>query len=414
MIESMAETPYAQGTEFGGLTRPMRTPALIRNAFALLLTYYWALQYAITMDTEVQRGDALYYLFVVPIAAFSLTLLLGARLSRRSTPSAFWFIGYALTVMLIAVVRADFQTFYNTTLFAGAALVILVYRLTPSVNLINGLFFASIVVNTMAFASGRSIYAVLPGFSEDGELWWRISLFPKVAPSAFFALIVLFVNISRRGGTLRRTCGVLAAYFVLFSGLRSALVAGLLAALYYGLTRRGKLKRTSAKMTYLVLSLAFFVVSLFATQLLLLLPAFGSEALNIYLFRAEGGLESEADVARSVFRTWLWAEHVRIAAANPIFGIGTFEFGALADYDPVVGQLGAGSESFLTGLYVRVGLPTLLLVAGFLAAIRSGAHSEERLRYVIGLLMFVAMLSYGSFINVYDFVFLVMIGLLAK
>lgn len=391
----------------------IRTPPPMRTAFALMLTYYWALQYAVTLDDPVQRGDLLYYLFVIPVAVFSLMLLFGARVSRRSDLPAFLMVLYVLSVSLVAVARGDFQTVISTGLFAASVVVVFVYRLTPSVNLLNELFLASIVVNSLSFLSGRSIYAVLPGFSADGDLWWRISLFPHIATSAFFSIIVLFMNVLHREGVLRKTCLMLAIYFLLLSGLRSALAAGLLASLYLVLARAGLLSRPSAKLVYLAASMAVFIGSLFATQLLLMLPDLGSETLNTYVFRSEVGLENEADVAKSVYRTWLWVEHLRIASENPVFGIGTFDFAALADYDPVVGEWGIGSESFLTGLYARVGLPMLLLVAAFIAAIVRGGHSGGHLSFVIGLLMFVAMVSYGSFINAYDFVFLVMIGLLA-
>lgn len=394
--------------------RPMmRTLALVRTAFGLLLTYYWALQYASTPYDEVQRGDALYYLYIIPVTVFCIALLPWVRLSRRSHAPALWIISYMLVVALIAAVRADFRTIVSMALFTAGVVVVFAYRLVPSVNLLNRLFVASIVAESISFLLDRSIYAVLPGFSHDGELWWRISLFPNVAPSAFFALIVLFVNLLRRGGSMRWPCTGLAVYFLIFSGIRSGLVAALISGLYVGLVRMGMLKRPSAKITYLVVALAVFVTSLFATQLLLLLPNFGSEGLNVYLFRSESGLKNEDDVAKSFYRAWLWTEHLRIASTNPVFGIGTFDFSAIANFDPIIGGEGTGSESFLTGLYARVGLPTLLLVAAFVSAVRHGAHAGDHLKLVIGLLMFVAMLSYGSFITVYDFVFLIMVGLLA-
>lgn len=402
-----------------GPVRAVASPArrhlsLQQRAFTSLLVYYWALQYAVRIDEPVARGDLLYYLFIVPIAAFSLLGLAGLRMSRRTERSVRWAAAYMIVVVAVALARGDLPTILTTVLFTAGVMTVLDGALKPSTRLLNSLFLASIVVNSLMFLSGRSIYAVLPGLSLDGDLWWRVALFPHVATSAFFALIVLLVNIERRDAPLRRVCATLALYFVLLSGLRSALVAGLIACGYLGLVHLGLLRTPRAKLAYLVGALVLFVASLFATQLLLLLPGFGNETLNVYLFRSEGGLESEADVARSVYRTWLWSEHLRIAAANPVLGIGTFDFAALADYDPTVGEWGLGSESFLTGLYARVGTPALLLIATFVTAIRLRDEPGLHLRTMIALLLFVAMLAYGSFVNIYDFVFLVMLGLLAE
>ena len=99
---------------------------------------------------------------------------------------------------------------------------------------------------------------------------------------------------------------------------------------------------------------------------------------------------------------------------NPILGIGTFDFTAVSIYDPIFGDYGRGSEAFLTGLFARVGLPALLLLATFVAALARGVRSGQHLHLAVGIVLFVAMLAYGSFINAYDFVFLAMLGLLAS
>ena len=388
---------------------------LVRKAFSVLLIYYWALRYVVTSNDAVERGSFYYYLFVIPVAVFSLILLFGVRRLRMSDSPAMWMAAYMLAVSLVAIARGDFQTMFSTGLFAMTVIVVFLYRLTPSVNFLNGLFLASIAANSLSFLYGSGTYAVLPGFSVDTSLWWRISVFPSVATSAFFSLIVLLMNIVHRDGAFRRICLLLATYFFLLSGLRSALVAGLIIGLYFYLAREGFLRRSTAKITYLVAAITTFIGSLFATELMLLLPDFGSELFNVYFYRSGDGLNSEGDVTKSIYRTWLWTEHFRIIYENPVFGLGTYDFTAIANYDPTIGigEGGIGSESFLTGLYARVGLPSLLLVGSFISAMLRNAHASKGRSFMIGLMMFVAMFSYGGFMAAYDFVFLVMIGLLS-
>lgn len=393
--------------------RLIKQSPLVRKAFSVMLIYYWLLQYVVTIHDTIELGGFYYYLFVAPVAVFSLILLFGIRSFRLSASPAMWMAAYMLTVSLVAIIRGDFQTMLSTALFAITVMVVFVYRLTPSVNFINRLFVLSIIANSISFLCGNSIYAVLPGFSIDIDLWWRVSVFPGVATSAFFSLIVLLVNIVHREGEFRRICLLLATYFFLLSGLRSALVASLIIVLYFYLAREGFLRRSSVKVAYLVAALGTFISFLFASELLLLRPSFASELINVYLFRSVDGLNSDAEATRSIHRTWLWMEHFRISSESPVFGIGTFDFIAIANSDPATGEGGTGSESFLTRLYARVGLPILLLVAAFISAMLQNTRTSKELSFMIGLMIFVAMFAYGSFITAYDFIFLIMIGLLS-
>jgi len=259
-------------------------------AMSVLLGYYWILQFMVSSSGEVQRGGVMYFLYVVPIAAFcALCLSAGAIPTRLNTPT--WLtIVYGLIVCAVAFARGDIQTIESTVLFSSAVIVVFACRLSPSVSFLNALFLASIVLNTALFLLGLSIYAPIPGFSNDGELWWRISVFPAVSSSAYFCLIIAFANLIHRDGIFRRLCLMLSLYFLVLSGLRSALIAGFLAAAYYSLVRFGGLRRTGARVAFLSACVLIFVLSLLSSQLLLLLPSLGNETVNVYLFRLSGGL----------------------------------------------------------------------------------------------------------------------------
>lgn len=382
------------------------------TAYLVMLTYYWLLEFLVSSGMEVDRGGAVYLLYVVPVAIFSAVILATILGARRLTTPARLILLYAGIVGSVAMVRGDVQTVATSVLFSATVATVFICALRPPVAFLNALFAGSILLESALFLLGKSIYATVPGFSQDGELWWRVSIFPEVAPSAYFCLIVLFANLVSEGERHRRLWIALAGYFLVFSGLRSALIAAFLGAGYHLLVKRRLIRRPRAQIGYIVGAISAFVLSLLSSQILLLLPSLGNEALNMYLFRSGTGLENEVDAARTIYRTWIWSEHLRIAAANPIFGVGTFNFTALANYDPLLGNQSQGSEAFLTGLYARVGLPSLLLLASFFAAIVRGIRLAQPLVAIVGISLFVAMLAYGSFLNAYDFVFLVMIGLM--
>jgi hypothetical protein len=311
----------------------------------------------------------------------------------------------------VSLVRADLPTITSTVLMTLVLTIIAGERLSPSFALLNRIFLASIPISLATYLAGTNIYGIVPGLGLDDTLWWRISLFPVVPESAFFSALILCINLLDRRLPMRRTCIVLSIYFLIFSGLRSALIGTALALAYHAAVQRGWLRRPRAKMLWLGGTALLFVASLLMSQLLAFAPSIGNEFLNVYLFRSEGGLESSDDVTRTVYRTWLWSEHFRIAAENPIFGIGTHDFAELADAPGDLG-VGTGSESFLTGLYARVGLPTLLFLAFFVTMLWRQVRRGNELPCLIALLLFVAMLAYGSFLVPYNFVFLAMIGLL--
>ncbi len=389
-----------------------RPDLLAQVLYSVLLVYYWLMQYVTGLNDEVQRGDFLYYLYVAPVSIFALILLGRLRSLRRSDTPALWTALFLGIVSLTALARGDVQTVASMGLLCMTLAVLFIYRLAPSVSFLNVLFLASSVMSELAFAAGTNTYSVLPGLSAEGDFWWRVSLFPHVATSAFFALLVLLVNIVDRAGRLRKTSMVLALYFLVFAGIRSALVAGVLAGSYHFLAGHRLLRHHRTKMLFLPAAVATFVISLFMNQLLLLLPATNSDLLNTYLFRSAEGLSGEDDAAKTIYRTWIWTEHLRIASQNPLLGVGTFDFTDLSGTDPGAGGESRGSESFLTGLYARVGLPVLLFIGAFLDAISRGVRAHRDLPVIMGIVLFVAMLAYGSFINAYDFVFLTAVGLL--
>jgi hypothetical protein len=343
----------------------LEVPAARAYGFWALLTYYWALQFALRSGESPERGGALYALSIIPVAAYAVLVFVRLVVSGPLNRHALLVIAYGAIVCTIALSRGDFSTIASVGLYSVAVTVILGRQLPVSVSLLNVLLLSSIVVNALMHAMGRSIYAVIPGFTGGGELPWRVSLFPSVATSAFFSLVVVLANLLRSDGVGRRLCIILGAYFLVLSGIRSALSAAGLAMGYLLLVRVGFLKSGRSRFAYVVVSLVVFVASLFAAQVVLVASEVGGAAIGEYLLRTGDGFSSESDVARAIYRTYIWSEHLRIAGDHPLTGAGTFEFTALSTYDPVFGDSSSGSESFLTGLYARGGQTGVLFVAAY-------------------------------------------------
>lgn len=381
-------------------------------AFPWLVGYYWVMQYALPSGGSVERGGLLYLLYVLPAAGF---VVLVASLSpfkiRFEGPSA-WIGAFLAAVVVVSLARGDLRSIFSVGLFSGMVLIVLLYRMDLSTAALNRFFLASMLAGALAFAAGHSVYAIVPGFSADPDMPWRVSLFPFVAPSAFFALLVTLTNLARRRDAGRWPMVVLGAYFVVFSGIRSAWLALAFAVVYLLLVRAGRLRSTGARLGFLGASAAVCVALLLAEQLAVLLSAVGGGFVNAVVFRAADGLQSPEQAAQAIYRGFIWTEHLRLALSSPIIGIGTFDFASLATFNPLFADRSSGSEAFLTGLLARVGLVTLLLLVGLGIAIAREVRAERHLALAAGIILVVAMLAYGSFLNAYDFVFLCLLSVL--
>ncbi|WP_432240596.1 O-antigen ligase family protein [Herbaspirillum robiniae] len=380
----------------------------IEKCFEMLIVYYWILLYVPSGETSVDRSSWTYLMYVLPVLTFSTLFGLPLLLRKSLSKSVVILIAYTLLVSAIALVRADYATIASTYLLCATLAVIYANQLRAPLSLLNALLLASIVAGTLTNLLGTNLYSVIPGLSRDNELWWRISLFPQVATSAFFCLTVFFLNILFRSAALRKTTLCLSAYFLFGSGLRSALLATMLAGLYYLLLRLGILKSNRAKLIYFFGAIIGFVTSLLASPLLIFLS--GNEFVNSFLFRTHSATVSEADVFRTIYRTWIWSEHIRMAADEPIIGLGTFNFIELAQFNPFIPSVSTGSESFITGLYTRVGLLALLFLWAIYTMIGTGLRHNRSTPLIAGLIFAISLLSYGSFINPYNLVFLIIVS----
>lgn len=391
-------------------SQPTARRSLQASAFAGLLIAYWILVYAAPLTLKVSRGSIVYAMLIGPVLLF---VLLGSTslMRRRWMPArVVLLVAYIVIVCGIAITRGDLPTITSTLLTMVLITLLTTFRLAPPGNLLNLLFLASIPLNLAMHHAGLSIYSVVPGLSADEDLPWRVSIFPVVAESAFFSAVILVINVLKRNLVQRRLCLALSIYFLVLSGLRSALVGAALALFYYFVVHKMWSWRPSVKMLYVGLVCVLFVGSLLTTQLLAISSILSNEYLNVYLFRAEGGIDDEVQLTKAIYRGWIWSEHLRLAMEHPVLGIGTFDFAEKADFEEVEGRPSSGSESFLTALYARVGLAAALFAAFLIASIWRGVKAGQHEQLMIGLLLIVAMLAYGSFLVAYNFVFLVMIA----
>jgi len=389
---------------------------------ALLLTtlaYYWLYLYLRVLLPPPDEAAGSYLVVVVPVA---MAVCAGVLL-HWADPRPQWrtpqilllaFIGVAA---LVSLTRGDDATLRSAGLLALAALWLGGNATGAlSVRTLNVFFVLSIVFGGLWFLLGLSDYGLLPGQYTEGadrSIEWRVSLFPFVPESGFFALVVLLANQLHRRGAMRMvTCG-LAAYFVVFSGMRSALLALLLAEVYLWWFSRGR-HSLGVRRTQLISLLTMFVMLVVLSSLTAIAPVLPEGTLGNYLFRTESFEDSEAALSQSVYRGWLWAQHLQMFASAPLAGLGSFDFHVVVTESLIEGKEDTGSEAFITGWLARLGLcfAPFLVYLWWLCGRAGGAPSA--LPGAVFLVLGVAALAYGSFLVPYNFMFIVLFALLAS
>jgi hypothetical protein len=264
---------------------------------------------------------------------------------------------------------------------------------------------------------GLSEFSLLPGqtaFLAAEGFDWRISLFPLIPESAFFALVVILWNQLCGKGKARFAFIGLGLYILVFSGLRSALIAFLMAEACVAALHVRFFRRAWLPEGLFVCMIATFVLIVSAPHILATLTPIESESLNRYIFRADQVWQSEQEATKGAYRGWLWAKHLEIMLENPVLGVGTFDILDHIDVgDPVASGTDTGWESFITAWLARAGLSGLLIPLVVLIAIRNAVRTGNLLGYCLGIVVTVTMLAYGSFLITYNFLYLLLVSLWA-
>ncbi len=327
-------------------------------------------------------------------------------------------VPYAVVMMYLfglfsigaAGLRGDFSTVTNLALMIGTLLAIILLKIRVSIQFINWLFIASIFAGIFSSAAGISIYSQLPFLGGDENLPWRVSIFPKAPETAFLCSTVLIANIVSDQGN--KYVKWIAAYFLMFSGIRSVIIFVSLAVLLILLQRRNLLHRRTSIAIFVVCSVGFVLAFLAYGQVLAFilsrhLPSF----LQEFAFRTDGSFGSIEEVQQSVYRVWLWKEHFNIVGSAWPIGIGTFDFNKVAYFPDGIGA-GDGSESYWTGLFARIGVPSVIFLSSLV--VLATQRRQPNIAAPVALVLIGLGFTYGTFFVPYSMNFLLMISLIAN
>lgn len=381
-----------------------------------LAMYYWVLLLLHDPKNIILVGDLNYFLFVVPSFAFVAIATIFMIFKKKTNFSSLAIALLILSVVVFSIYRNDISTLLSVTFLLLFVLVFSHMRPVLKLEMLNWLYLASVIISIPLYHFGLSDYGYFPGQSlssaEEG-LAWRVSLFPSIAESAIFSGIVLSLNIMFKDLPFRRIVIPFAIYFLFLSGVRSAVIATVASIGYFFVLAKLTHRMPVLSLVLLFIVLGVMIVMLYSENFFVFLSGFLGDSLNIYMFRSAADDASMENLSKTVYRTWLWQQHINALVTSHYMGMGTFSFvDILADPLITIGEEARGSESFLTGFLARIGLWGVLFPVAIVSIVMN-SYRNKRFHVPVFALMFIYLsLTYGSFITPYNFVMILFMFLI--
>jgi hypothetical protein len=378
-----------------------------------ILLYYWGMSYAHNPKHGI--GNLQYYFYIVPSALFVCVGSTFFFLKSKTRPETLMFVGISIIVNVVAVSRGDISTILSVSLLLFTFAIFSHLRFYFDADILNYIFLLSVILSVFSYHLGLSDFGYVPGLSYTSSsqgLSWRVSLFPGLPESAFFSAIIFLINLIYPHLVFRRIVVPFSMYFLVFGGLRSAVLATIIAVIYLLLSSWKVTKNRLLLVIAYFSLLCIFLILMLVPNIFMIMSDLGIPFLDSYLFRSIGGGVDPDDLNVTMYRGWLWLQHIKIWLGNWVVGVGTFDFTELVSESIILGHQGTGSESFFTGFLARIGVFSIgFLTVLFSITIRSIWNHEKHIA-PISIIFFVAMFTYGSFIVPYNFIFLLMLLLI--
>jgi len=130
------------------------------------------------------------------------------------------------------------------------------------------------------------------------------------------------------------------------------------------------------------------------------------ESLRSYVLRGAAAGSVSPEASATIPRLDIWTKHWALFENNPWFGLGTFNFFQI--FPDAAGY----SESRILSLLVRFGWWGIFVPAYFCAVYLQGIRDKDPVRVSIAIVFIVYLLFYGSFMQSYNAVYLLMLGVL--
>ncbi|MDZ4390676.1 MAG: hypothetical protein U0974_13200 [Gemmatimonadales bacterium] len=305
---------------------------------------------ALAQDYE-EEGGLIFWLLVLPVVILPMTrpmLLLEAMRGR-----ALIMVLFLLFAGGWQAARGDWSAVLHLSVFIWGVIWVSSDQAKIKFDDLYLLYAAAIGVGVVIWLSGElNLWGVIPGTTlAAGEAVWRVSFFPNIAYTGFFSLafLMIYTRDPRPKGRYALVF-LLAAYFIVFSFVRTAIIS---LVIYFALTWLFRRKASPSFLFWVALLTSIGATLLIAYSGTIFAGLQNNAVFSRTFFRGETGL-STAEIYDQIYRPWLWGQHLRQFATSPfLMGWGETDF--YMRY--------GGDVSLPTRLLAQFGLPALLFIA---------------------------------------------------
>ncbi|MBU2494630.1 MAG: O-antigen ligase family protein [Bacteroidetes bacterium] len=376
------------------------------NQFDILVIYYWILMMFSHMWVGLPKLPTfIYWLIVGPILLFNfinIKYILKQNENIQYTKFLYYFMFFAIFISLL---RFDFSTIYNMILLSTTILIIFERKYYLKINIINIMFIITILYGVLAYHIGFNNYGYLPNHGE-GIYQARVSLFPlSVVGSAMIAIIVLVKNYFSFQKISNKLFVLVAGYLIFFGGSRTILACLLILIIFVISKQIFKIQNRTLYRFYAILIVLVSVSGIFLFDEIVNIyekVSFSNSQIDNYLYRDTMiGTELSGSA-----RSFIMNQQYDLFLSAPLTGVGTYKL--INDYNL------SGTEAFLSGLFARLGLISILFFAFFVKLFSRSIIIKDYQRSIVILMFFIIMLSYGVVMVPYDLIFLLFIGLISE
>ena len=355
----------------------LATPQARRNIALLLFVALSLLvsMLSITQEKTPEVGSISYWLLIVPAVLLPFANLPGIVKAL---------LGRARLVLVFGITAGAWQLMHDD-LRALQQLVLIVWVMgwlctagaRLAVHDLVRIYLALVLIGTSIWLlTDINKWGILPGTTTYDGLDWRISFFPNIAMSGLLSLILVFA-LTRTIALARRYKVVLALalYFLIFSFVRSAIIAfGLYIFMRWWLAIKPRSSRATFWMALLLgvaINLAIAVSTPIFNQLQQI------EIISRLFLRSETGLSQE-EIYVQLYRPWVWMQHLKLFWSSPsLMGLGAFDFNEMQFEELNAGTTPTGNEALLTRLLATYGLPASAVLLFFITRLRAAVRDHD-------------------------------------
>ncbi|MCK4441377.1 MAG: hypothetical protein KAU90_05180 [Sulfurovaceae bacterium] len=373
---------------------------ILNRVFSYIIIYYWLIIYI---------HEPNYVMITLPISLFIIfALFYVANFTVQN--ETYWILLFIFFSSCLSLIRSDFKTLIAVMLFGLTISIINNFRLRVSLNLINSIFFISLLLSIPLYYTGYSIYGFLPGqggFSHDEFLSGRVSIFPNVTTSIYFSFIVFFINYFFNRNIYQKIFfSALALYFIYFGISRTVMIVLLFVIFLSWILKIYPLRKNWFYQILIPVFLIFLPILLvtFIEDIIYFLLNLHNEVISEYFFR---GYHTVDEILKDIARTNIWKEHIRLFIEHP-WGLSPSE--AEIYIDKSLNLSDGGSESFLTRILVRFGFAAFFFYLFIFSLLNRAINEKDNYLYIFTYIFIFIGVSYGSFFAAYNMLFLIFIS----